>query len=192
VHAAQLKSDRPCYRVGTSMHFTGGGFTPNGSVSASLLGKEVGRASVDPAGSMSAKLDAPSIATLVRKATLTVTDEQNPAIHATVDFRITRLLVTISPRNGSKPNRRVTFHVRGFDTGRAVYVHYLTPHGSIGKTVRLARARGVCGTASAQGDLIPYGPAASPGRWGLRFDTRKKYSRKTRPQVRLEVKVRPR
>lgn len=189
--AAEIHADHRCYRVGEKIRVKGAGFTPNGTVSATLQGKPVGRANVDGTGSLSAILAAPQIDAPVRAVTLTTTDEQNPQNQAMLDFRVTRLTVGITPRTGGKPDRRVTFHARGFTGAKTLYVHYLTPHGAVGKTKRLGRVRTQCGVVSAHGPLLPY-PNASPGRWRLRFDSHRDYSGSTRPQVRLLVKIRPR
>ena len=100
----------------------------------------------------------------------------------------TRLSVKITPQQVSTPTQRVTFRARGFDAGKALYVHYITPHRHILKPRRLGHLNGPCGTLTVTAPLIP-GAAPPSGRWRLRFDSLRRYTQKTRPQVRITVRV---
>jgi hypothetical protein len=185
--APRLHVDRRCYAVGDPVRIRGSGFPPNSAVGFTLLGRPYGSSVVDARGRIRAE---PGLAPPIRRSSQRVTLTANSAAgKARTRFRITRLSVSIAPRLVAAPTDEVTFRARGFDPGRTLYVHYVTPRGNVLEPRRLGRLHGPCGTRTARAPLIPQ---ASPpaGRWRLRFDTSRRYTKRTRPQVRLTVRVR--
>ena len=191
-HAATLTPDHACYLEGATASLTGTAFTPGASVGLALDGRPFGSAVAGPTGSLTALGGIPQLQRgNSARVKLTATDKVNPANTATTSFRITSLGVAVDTSRGRKPDRRATFRARGFHVRSTLWLHYLTPGLRLYKTIRIGKLASPCGTASRRTRLIP-SKNARPGRWRLRFDTHKRYSRKTRPQVRLAVMVKPR
>jgi hypothetical protein len=181
-----LHVDHRCYTVGDPVHVTGSGFPQSSSVAFTLLGKPYGAAVTDAKGRLLAENGiAPSIAQPFRQVRLRA---RSAGATATTRFSITRLTVAIRPRRVESPTDVVTFRARGFARGRRLYLHYITPRGHALKPRRLGRTRQPCGTRTAKAPLID-SPDPRTGRWRLQFDTHRKYSSKTRPRVRLAVRV---
>jgi hypothetical protein len=181
-----LHVDHRCYTVGDPVHVSGSGFPQSSSVAFTLLGKPYGSAVTDAKGRLLAENGlAPAIGPRFRQVTLRA---QSAGATATTRFSITRLTVAISPRRVESPTDTVTFRARGFPRGRRLYLHYITPRGNVLKPRRLGRLSRPCGTRTARAPLIGT-PDPSTGRWRLQFDTRRKYSSRTRPRVRLVVRV---
>jgi hypothetical protein len=181
-----LHVDHRCYTVGDPVHVSGSGFPQSSAVAFTLLGKPYGSAVTDAKGHLLAENGlAPSIGRPFRQVTLRA---QSAAATATTKFSITRLTVSISPRRVESPTDTVTFRARGFPRGRPLYLHYITPRGNVLKPRRLGRLRQPCGTRTARAPLIDT-PSPRTGHWRLQFDTRRRYSAKTRPRVRLVVRV---
>jgi hypothetical protein len=93
---------------------------------------------------------------------------------------VTTFKADFAPGSGNPSSLRVRFSVFGFALaapGRSVYVHYIRPNGKRKKTVRLGKARGVCGKIerTAKRRLFPF--RAERGNWKLQFDTSKRYRR---------------
>jgi len=191
-HAATLASDHACYVEGTSATLTGTAFTPGAGVALALDGRPFGSAVAGPTGALSAIGGVPELQRgNSQRVTVTATDAKNPANTANASFRITSLGVAVDTASGNRPDRRATFRGRGFRVRSTLWLHYLTPAGRLYKTIKIGKLAWPCGSASRRARLIP-SRNARPGRWRLRFDTRKRYSRTTRPQVRLTVRVRSR
>jgi hypothetical protein len=190
-HAATLTPDHACYLEGATASLTGTAFTPGSNVGLTLDGRPFGTALADTRGTFTTLGGVPELtrgnSTRVK---LTATDRVNPAITATTSFRVTSLGVAVDTSHGRKPDRRATFRARGFHVSSTLWLHYLTPGLRLYKTIKIGKLAHPCGTASRRTSLIP-SHNARPGRWRLRFDTHKRYSRKTRPQVRLAVMVKP-
>lgn len=189
--AATLDTDRSCYREGSRVRLSGEGYTPGSPIAISLRGEPYGATQADGQGRIEAIGRAPAIRDPFESLSLRATDARDPNRQGTAVLRITKLGVAITPRRGGRPNRRVTFRARGFTERGPLYLHYLTPGGRLYDTVRLGRLKGSCGTLAVRRELIP-SPRARAGRWRLRFDTERRYSARTRPQVRLAVRVRRR
>jgi hypothetical protein len=185
--APQLRVDRRCYTVGDSVRVGGSGFPANSGVGLKLSGRDYGSAVTDGRGRLRASPGiAPSISDPFQRFTLTA--EGAGGVTASTHLTITRLNVKITPERVSTPNQSVTFRARGFDAGRSLYVHYITPRGYILKPRSLGRLNGPCGTRAVRAALIP-GASPPSGRWRLRFDSSRRYTQKSRPQVRITVRV---
>jgi hypothetical protein len=183
----RLRVDRRCYTVGDSVRVGGSGFPANSGVGLKLSGRDYGSAVTDGSGRLRASPGiAPAISDPFHRFTLRA--QGAGGVAATTHLTITRLSVKITPQQVSTPTQRVTFRARGFDAGKALYVHYITPHGHILKPRRLGHLNGPCGTLTVTAPLIP-GGAPPSGRWRLRFDSFRRYTQKTRPQVRITVRV---
>ena len=181
-----LHVDRRCYTVGDPVHVSGSGFPHSSSVAFTLLGRSYGAAVTDAKGHLLAENGlAPPIGRPFRQVTLRA---RSAGATATTKFSITKLTVSISPRRVESPIDVVIFRARGFPRGRRLYLHYITPKGHVLKPRRLGRTRWPCGTRTVKAPLIDT-PDPRTGRWRLQFDTHRRYSSRTRPRVRLVVRV---
>jgi hypothetical protein len=184
--AATLRVDRPCYRAGEAVRFSGAGYTPSGSVALSVSGQQLGLAEVDPLGGFDASLEAPEIDGRRRTDTFTATDQTNLSLTASAPVLLTSVNVDVEPRNGNpgEPKRIVA---RGFTSGNVLYAH--VRRGNTGRNVRIGRLRGPCGTLRIRRRLFSLD--ARTGVYTVQFDARRRYSARTEPQVGFVVTVGP-
>ena len=174
---------KSCYRLGDALIVSGSGFTPNGPVNFTLDNRSLGSLTADPAGNVSAPL---TIGTLrgVRIRTLIATDATNPANVGTAQFLGSALSVTVRPRSGTA-GRLLRIGAAGFTTGKRLYAHVV--RGRYRRNVFIGRLKGPCRTLKARRGVLPAGLAA--GRYTVQFDTKRRYSRKTKVRVRFRVTV---
>jgi hypothetical protein len=193
--AATLTTDARCYQETQEVVVSGAGFAPLSAVTIARNGRALGTAKADVNGAFRNKIETPELPRDVRERRyrLTATDLVNDAAAI---YRATRIFATFRPRRGNPGTLRVRFSVNGFGLVRndaSVYLHYVRPDGRSRRTVRLGRARGVCGkiTRTRKRRLFPF--RAQRGRWILQFDTRRRYSRATSrrrtPWVRKPVEI---
>jgi hypothetical protein len=185
--APRLRVDRRCYTVGDPVRVGGSGFPANSGVGLKLGTRDYGSAVTDGTGRLRASPGiAPAISNPFQRFTLTA--QGAGGVTASTHMTISQLAVKITPGRVSAPTQTVTFRARGFDAGKALYVHYITPNRHVLKPRRLGHLNGPCGTLTVHAPLIP-GAAPPSGRWRLRFDSFRRYTQRTRPQVRLTVRV---
>lgn len=176
--AAAVEFDRSCYREDARVGLSATGFAPRSEVTVRRGGKVIGTANSDDVGSVEARFDAPQVPRGQR--------EDNPIVrlsdgetHAAARLPITRFHARFSPARGDPATMLVRFSVAGFgllDAQPDVYVHYVSPGGTLRETVKLGRARGHCGHLRTSNlRLFPFRPRT--GIWRLQFDTRKTYRR---------------
>lgn len=175
--AATLRTDRACYAAFGAIVAHGEGFTPGARIALKLDGRPYGSDTADAAGVFDANGRAPA-ARAKRSMTLTATDAVTPTITAQATFGVMPLAVHVRGGRGARPDRRVRFVAGGFVGGGTLWAHYVTPAGTVLAPVRLGRLRGACGTLTARAKLLPF-RHASAGRWHVRFDTHKRYARRT-------------
>ena len=118
---------------------------------------------------------------------LVATDAANPANVATTQFLGSALAVKVRPRNGAV-GRRLRVNASGFTTGKRLYAHVVRRR--YRRNVFVGKLKGPCRTAKARRRIVPSSLPA--GVYTVQFDTRRKYSRKTKVWVRFSVTVSPR
>jgi hypothetical protein len=178
--AATLGIDplQPCYISGETAVATGAGFTPGGQVTATFAGKS-GVFSVDAAGnSEPLTLTFPG-AKGIETETMTETDTANPALTASLQMLVTRRHVDVNPTHAAA-GKKLRIKGYGFTGGPKVYMHIRGPHHYRSDT-KIAKAKGPCGTFKTRRKIVSSG--AAPGAYDVRFDHKKKYSKKTTPQT---------
>ncbi len=172
----------------SSVPIAGTGFTPGARVTVETTTSTAPapsfRTSVtaDPAGNFTTTTAPPFFTPFNRKLqtfNLIATDGANPANVATTSFKKVAVGYTTNPSSG-KPTTRATHTVRGFATGRNVYLHFRF-RGRTRRTVKVGKAKGVCGVASRRMSLLP--TRSLRGRWTVYVDQKRSYSRKTKPQI---------
>jgi uncharacterized membrane protein len=174
---------KSCYRAGDALILSGSGFTPGGQASVTLDGQDLGAVPVDAAGNFSAPLN---IGTLqgIRTRTLVATDAANPANVAQAQFLGSSLAVAVKPRNGAA-GRKLRIKASGFTTGKRLYAHVL--RGKYRRNVFIGKLKGPCRTATVRRRVLPAGLAT--GIYTVQFDTKRRYSKKTKVWVRFRVTV---
>jgi uncharacterized membrane protein len=174
---------KSCYRAGDALILSGSGFTPGGQASITLDGQDLGIVPTDAAGNFGAPLN---IGTLsgVRRRTLVATDAANPANVAQAQFLGSALAVTVRPANGAA-GRKLRINAAGFTTGKRLYAHVL--RGKFRRNVSIGKLKGPCHTAKVRRRVLPAGLAA--GGYTVQFDTKRRYSKKTKIWVRFRVTV---
>ncbi len=83
------------------------------------------------------------------------------------------------------PNRRLRVRARGFTTGKTLYAH--VRKGRYRRNIKLGRLRGACRTLSVRKRF--FGRRPPTGRYLVQFDTRRRFSRKTKVGLRTYVRV---
>jgi hypothetical protein len=178
-----VAGNKSCYRAGDSLILSGTGFTPNGPVSVTLQGRDLGTLTADATGNISSPL---SIGNLhgVDTRTLVASDATNPAITATTSFLGSALTVGVRPRNGTA-GRKLRISASGFTTGKRLYAHILRRH--YRRNVLIGKLKGPCHTLKVRKRVM--GAATPGGAYTVQFDTKKRYSKKTKVWFRFSVTV---
>jgi hypothetical protein len=185
--AASLSVDpvRACYLSGQSANVFGSGYTPSGSVNVTI-GGQPGAVAADAAGNITVPLNFLPVKGIV-VAAVTATDATNPALTATIQLRITRLHVDVNPVTApAGKSRRLKGY--GLKPGK-VYMHVRGPHG-YRSDKKIAKAKAPCGTFKTHRTIVPAGVRS--GAYKVRFDGKKKYSKKTDPQTGGTLTIKPR
>jgi hypothetical protein len=178
-----VAGSRSCYRTGDALILTGSGFTPGAPVNITLEGKDLGNLTADAAGNVSSPLGIRALKGVSRR-TLVATDAANPANVATAQFLGSALAVRIRPLNGAA-GRKLRIKAWGFTTGKRLYAHVLRR--GYERNVSIAKLKGPCRTGKARRRILP--ASLSPGKYTVQFDTKRRYSRKTKVRVRFRVTV---
>jgi hypothetical protein len=173
----------PCYLAGDEVAMTGTGFTAGGAVDVTIDGKSLGGLTADPSGNIAATITLGGMKA-VKSHTLTATETANPANTASVTYTGTTLQVTVKPKN-ARAGKRLKLRGYGFLAGPKVYMH-VRGHGYSADQL-VGRPAQPCGTWSARKHIVP--STASPGKYKVQFDAKKKYSKKTKPRVRGTMTV---
>jgi hypothetical protein len=178
-----LAGTQSCYRAGDALIISGAGFTPGGPVNFTLDNQDLGTLTADAAGNVSAPL---TIGTLrgIRTRTLIATDATNPANVGTAQFLGSALSVTVRPKNGAA-GRRLRIGAAGFTTGKRLYAHVIRKR--YRHNVFIGKLKGPCRKLKARRQVLP--STLPAGVYTVQFDTKKKYSRKTKVRVRFRVTV---
>jgi hypothetical protein len=180
-----LVGSKSCYRFGDTLTLNGAGFTPGGQASITLEGKDLGVLPTDAAGNFSAPLNIGSLKG-VSTRTLIATDAANPANVGQAEFLGSALGVTVRPRNGGA-GRKLRLNATGFTTGKRLYAHIVRKR--YRRNVFIGKLKGPCRTLKLRKRVLP---ATTPtGVYTVQFDTRRRYSKKTKVWVRFTVTVSP-
>lgn len=170
--AATLAANKPCYAVGDAVVLSGAGYTPNGQVGFAVDGQVLpSTLTADPAGNFRLQFAAPTTRSVdSRKSTITAIDQTNPALTATTQLTLSRLVVRLSPKSGrsSRPRR---IRARGFTAQGSVLYMHIRRRGGGGKVrnVRLGRLKAPCKTLSVKRRL--FSSRTATGRYRIIFDT---------------------
>ncbi|HEX2016677.1 MAG TPA: hypothetical protein VGN69_08285 [Solirubrobacteraceae bacterium] len=189
---ATVLTDSPCYLTNRTVRLTGTGFAPSTQYTVSLDGAALGPGMTSPDGAFEGKLGSGHLGHLRhQRHIVTVSDGTNMA---SAPFEVSRFTASFDPAAGDPRSLLVRFSVYGFGLGAmvapTVYLHYLSPSGRAGSTVRVGRTHGACGSLgrSRLHHLFPFHPRT--GTWHLQFDTHSRYSAASRPRVVRTVVVR--
>jgi hypothetical protein len=182
--AATIAADRACYGPGQPIVLSGAGFTPSGQFALSTEGRQLGIGDADPNGAFRVGVPAPEIAAARRVDDYTATDQANLAITATVPVTISSLAVSLKPAR-AKPNAKRRIEARGFTTGKYLWAHIW--RGKKKRHLRIGKLEGACGTVNTRKRLFP--ADAPTGLYYVQFDSRRRYSASTLPQVLFQVTV---
>jgi hypothetical protein len=188
--AASLAANapKPCYGAGDSVPLFGGGFTPGGAVTV-----RQGQITLSPgptadgAGNFSgnAVVQQP-LGGNEETVPYTATDQANPALVAgTGPIRFSRLLLTGRKAGANGLIQRV--RARGFTSGNKTLYAHVRRGGRNVKRLRLGRLKGACRTLKVRKRFFSAG--ANPGTYTLYFDTRRRYRKGTRQQLRGTLTV---
>jgi hypothetical protein len=143
----------------------------------------------DVDGLLKGAVKAPFIDEGERAFTVRASEQDNPAIFAIGQSKVTRLSVEQTPA-AAKTSERVRFKGRGFTAlERPVYMHYVFA-GKSKKTISLGLPRNDCGLFSVRRKQFPFKKSPQVGVWTIQFDQEAKYNPKASPRVPLTIKVR--
>jgi hypothetical protein len=180
-----LVGSKSCYRAGDTLTLNGAGFTPSGQAAITLEGKDLGVVPTDAAGNFGAPLSIGSLKG-VSTRTLIATDAANPANVGQAEFLGSALGVAVRPRNGGA-GRKLRINASGFTTGKRLYAHIVRKR--YRRNVFIGKLKGPCKTLKLRKRVLP---ASTPtGVYTVQFDTRRRYSKKTKVWVRFTVTVSP-
>jgi hypothetical protein len=180
-----LSGSKRCYRYGDTLVLNGSGFSPNDQVSITVDGNAAGIASSDAAGNFSGPLSV-GMMKGVRKRTVIATDAVDPANVGQAQFLGSALDVTVKPRNGAA-GRKLRLKASGFTTGKRLYAHVFRKRYK--RNLFLGKLKGPCRTLKVRKRVLP--PGTPTGVYTVQFDTKRRYSKKTKVWVKFTVTVFP-
>lgn len=182
-----VSPQKACYRSGETVGLTGAGFTPDGqsNISVTSGGSQIGTLSTDSTGAFSGSLTV-ALARGERVKTYAATDQLNPELTASRRLRVSALDVNVFPLSGT-PGRLLRIGARGFTTGRTLWAHVKRRGGRRARNLRVGRLRGACRRIRTHRQIFREGTA--PGAYLVQFDTRRRFSRRTRVRRRFTVQV---
>jgi hypothetical protein len=180
-----LTGSKSCYRAGDTLTLSGSGFTPSGQANITLEGKDLGTLPTDAAGNFSTPLGIGPL-TGVSMRTVIATDAANPANVGQAQFLGSSLGVAVRPRNGGA-GRKLRINAAGFTTGKRLYAHIVRKR--YRRNVFVGKLKGPCHTLKRKQRVLA---ATTPsGVYTVQFDTKRRYSKKTKVWVRFTVTVSP-
>jgi len=182
-----VAGSRSCYRVGDALIVSGTGYTAGQPVNFVLGSQDLGSLTADAAGNVNSTLTiGPQTFRGVDTRTLTATDAANPANVATAQFLGSALAVTVRPRNGGA-GRKLRIKATGFTTGKRLYAHVVRKR--LRRNVFIGKLKGPCRTLKVRRKILS---ASLPsGVYTVQFDTKRRYSKKTKVWVQFNVTVTP-
>jgi hypothetical protein len=190
--SATLSTGTGCYVVGQTVRLTGSGFMPSSSYVVTVGGVYLGQETSNASGGFSVAVHPGGLPAGVAQHVdqLTASDGTNSAA---TTFTLTRKTGARIVTSGSNPQTlKAQFQAWGYSlsgSARAVYVHYLSPSGSVAKTVSLGHTSGQCGYLRT-GSRLLFPLSISSGTWTLQLDTKRSYHRHPGgPVTRISVRI---
>jgi hypothetical protein len=174
---------KTCYRAGETVGLGGAGYTPNTTVQVNSDGRVVGSVLSDGAGNFAGALQL-GVPSGERLKTYSAIDTANTANVASVQLRVSRLLVTVKPKSG-RPGRALRVKARGFTTGKTLYAHVVRGHKK--RNLRIGKLKGACHTLSVRKRI--FSTNTKTGTYTVQFDSKRHYSKKTAVRYRFTVPV---
>jgi hypothetical protein len=168
--SVMLESDRSCYGANQIISLTGYGFTPDGEVTLSADGQQLGVGYADYDGVFTATVRAPALPFSWLPLRFTATDRTYLLNRASTSVRLTSLGVQVTPTTGD-PARPRRIRAHGFFNGRTLYAHIR--RGSRTRNVRVGTLRGPCRRLDVVRRL--FRPGVRAGAYTLHFDTNRRY-----------------
>ena len=179
---------------------TADGLVPQAPLTVALDGQPLkyrdgSQPAATAAGTFQSSFAAPTLATGVQQLrhSLSVDDGTQ---RARTRFTVTRPPgASFAPSVGNPKTLRARFTIWGFALGGTrngpVWMHWISPQGTVRTTAALGIARGDCGTlTSAPRRVFPFDPET--GRWTLAIDTHRRYRvQPNGPRAKISVTVRP-
>jgi hypothetical protein len=182
--AATLGVNKRCYGPGEEIAFSGGGYTSNSPVAISVGGQQLGVTTANSVGEIAVSDGAPVIRGKRRTDTYTATDQANLSLTASAAITLTSLGVKVTPKNGN-PAKAKRVVARGFTTGKTLWAHVRL--GNAKRNVKVGKLKGACKTLDVKRKL--FRADSKDGLYNVQFDTKRKFSAETRPQVSFLVTV---
>jgi hypothetical protein len=176
-----LQTDRACYTPGETISYTGGGYTPGGSVSFffQLSGDHGNQllaandpVAADPAGTIAARFGAPSLASSddTTEELFTTANDQSrmgpsgPIGDPADAFGVTSVTLSIFDvfvppwdRGKVDPRRKVKVSAYGYEPATRLWAHYVR-NGHLVKTVSIGALHGACGNLTKRMRQFPFRP----------------------------------
>lgn len=186
----------PCVPVASGVRTMGvgaTGFTPGSLITFATLAKGASTPRIltsgtaDATGSYATTTFPPPFHPFSRDLqTFTLAASDGAGVVATTTYQQVRPGYETNPSSG-RPTRMATHTVRGFATGRNVYLHFRFA-GQTRRNVKVGRASGPCGVASRRMALLP--TRSRPGTWTVYVDQAATYSKTTTPQLSYAFTIR--
>lgn len=197
---ATLTTDARCYLQGAQLQMTASGLAPNAPLTVVLDGRQLsyGDGSTpasDAAGTFASSFATPALApdAVQRRHVLLVSDGMRKP---RARFTVTRPAgADFQPSSGDPRTLRARFRVWGFGVdganGNPVWLHWVSPRGTVRRNAALGTTAGDCGALTTQPRRVfPFAPAA--GRWVLVFDMHPRYHvHASGPRAKIPVHVGP-
>lgn len=174
---------KTCYRAGETVGLGGASYTPNTTVQVNSDGRVVGTVLSNAAGNFAGALQL-GVPSGERLKTYSAVDTANTANVASVQLRVSRLLVTVKPKNG-RPGRTLRVKARGFTTGKTLYAHVVRGHKK--RNLRIGKLKGACHTLSVRKRI--FSKNTKTATYTVQFDSKRHYSKKTAVRYRFSVPV---
>jgi 5-hydroxyisourate hydrolase-like protein (transthyretin family) len=174
---------KTCYRAGETVGLGGASYTPNTTVQVNSDGRVVGTVLSNAAGNFAGALQL-GVPSGERLKTYSAVDTANTANVASVQLRVSRLLVTVKPKNG-RPGRILRVKARGFTTGKTLYAHVVRGHKK--RNLRIGKLKGACHTLSVRKRI--FSKRTKTGTYTVQFDSKRHYSKKRAVRYRFTVPV---
>jgi hypothetical protein len=182
-----LATNQGCYLVRQRVKITGSGFAPSRAYQVAVDGINLGVSTTDANGAFTASLIPGGLGANIVEAMHVLSATDGTTLTST-KFTVTRTTgARILAGTGTAATFRAPFQLWGFAlvggqptalttaTRLPVYVHYLSPHMRLRKTVALGQTHGLCGyLRTSPRRVFPFIP--SRGHWTLQVDTQRVYA----------------
>jgi hypothetical protein len=197
---ATLTTDARCSLPGAQLRMTASGLAPNAPLTVVLDGRQLNygdgsQPRSDAAGSFAGSFATPALAAdaaQLRHVLIVGDGRRKPRAR----FTVTRPAgADFQPASGDPRTLRARFRVWGFGVrnagGDPVWLHWVSPRGTVRRTAALGTTGGDCGALTTQPRRVfPFTPEA--GRWLLVLDTHRGYRvHASGPRAKIPVHVRP-